>query len=385
VAPFALSTYKQAVKWSDDVKEYTQNHKMPPWKPTAGPGFVDERKMSDKDIATIAAWVDAGTPEGDPKDAPPAKEFPTGWQLGKPDLILTVDGDMQVGATGKDLFRCFVLPTGLTEDKSVVAYEVRPGNPRVVHHTLNFIDTLGRGRKLEQKEKDRAKKDDEQDIGPGYSVNMGTGFSPEGAIGGWAPGFVARRLPEGTSYFLPKGSDLVIQTHFHRTGRVEKDRLQIGLYFADKPAERRLQSLPIPGRFLIVPPGDSNFKVHGTAWVDQDCKLLSVMPHMHMLGKEVKVTMTPPDGKPQTLVEIKEWDYNWQETYFFKEPMDVKAGTKFDIEARYDNSDKNPRNPNSPPKFVKFGEQTTDEMCFGFLGVTADKPGRIRPKFTAPK
>ncbi len=385
IGPFSLMTYKQAVNWADDIKAYTKDHRMPPWKPVASAHLRDERRMADKDVATLAAWVDGGTPAGDPKDAPPAKEFPTGWQLGKPDLVLTVDGEMQIGASGRDLFRCFILPTGLTEDKFVTAYEVRPGNTRVVHHTLNFIDTHGHGRKLEQKEKDRPKKDDEQDIGPGYSVNMGTGFAPDGALGGWAPGYVARHLPTGTGYFLPKESDLVVQVHYHRTGRVEKDRIQVGLYFADKPAERRVQPLPIPGRFLIIPANEDNFKVNGTIWANQDCNLLSVMPHMHMLGKEVKVTMTPPDGKPQTLVEIKDWDYNWQETYFFKEPIAIKSGTKFEIEARYDNSDKNPRNPNSPPKWVKFGEQTTDEMCFGFLNVTTDKGTRIRPSFTPPK
>ena len=146
VGPFALLTYRQAVNWASDIKDYTQRRQMPPWKPTEGPRFRDERKLTDAELATIAAWVDGGTPEGDPKDAPPPRQFTTGWQLGKPDLVLEVPADFQVGASGNDLFRCFVLPTNLPEDRDVVAVEVRPGNPRVVHHALLFIDGTGQGR-----------------------------------------------------------------------------------------------------------------------------------------------------------------------------------------------------------------------------------------------
>ncbi|MBY0528081.1 MAG: redoxin domain-containing protein [Gemmataceae bacterium] len=383
VGPFSLMTYKQAVNWAADIKDYTQSKKMPPWKPSEGAGFRDERTMTAEEIATLAAWVDGGTPEGDPKDAPPPRKLTEGWQLGQPDLVLTVNDDFHLGASGRDLFRCFVLPTNLDEDKFVTAVDVRPGNPRVVHHTLNFIDTQGRARKMEAAAKEKAGKDD-KDHGPGYTVQMGVGFAPSGALGGWAPGHVARHLPEDTGFHLPKGSDVVIQTHYHRNGRLEKDRLQIGLYFAPKPVSKRFQSLVVAGRFLFIPAGAEDYKVKGSMWVDQDCVVHSVLPHMHMLGKQIKVTMTPPEGETKALVAIKDWDYNWQETYFFKEPMAVKSGTRFDIEAVYDNSAKNPRNPFNPPKLVHLGEQTTDEMCFGFIGATSDKPGRIRQLRTEP-
>lgn len=385
VGPFSLMSYRQAVNWAADIKEFTHTKRMPPWKPSDGLAFRDERKMTAVEIATLAAWVDNGTPAGDAKDAPPPRQFPAGWQLGKPDLVLSVDGDFQLGATGRDLFRCFVLPTGLSEDKYVTAIEVRPGNPRVVHHTLNFLDTGARGRKLEQNEKDREKKDGEQDAGPGYTVQMGVGFAPSGAMGGWAPGHVARHLPADTAYFLPKGADVIMQVHYHRNGRVEKDRLQVGLYFAEKPVSKRYQALVLPGRFLFIPAGADDFKVTGTIYVNEDCTLHSVLPHMHMIGKSINVTLTPPEGEARTLVAIKEWDYNWQETYFFKEPLVVKAGTKFEVEARYDNSAKNPRNPFNPPKLVRIGEQTTDEMCFVFLGGTSNTGGRLRPSLTPPK
>jgi AhpC/TSA family len=388
--PFSLMTYKQAVNWAGDIKDYTHSRKMPPWKPAEGLDFTGERKLSDNDVATLAAWADAGAPAGDPKDAPPPVQFTEGWALGPPDLIVTVPEEFQVGAGGRDLFRVFVLPTGLTEDKYVSAFQVRPGNPRVVHHTLNFIDTTGAARALEQKERDRNKEADEPDAGPGYSVAMGTGIRPTGAIGGWAPGQMPHVLPDGVGYYLPKHSDIVVQVHYHRTGKVEKDQTSIGFYFAKKPVTQTMQSLPAgmaPALRLLmfaIPPNDERFEVKRSLWVTQDCNLHSVLPHMHLLGRQIAVTMTPPDGPTTTLVAIKDWDYNWQETYYFKEPIRVKAGTRFDVTAVYDNSRKNPNNPFDPPQTVRFGEQTTNEMIFGFLGVTGDRPGRVRYSIERP-
>lgn len=380
VGPFALMTYKQALNWADDIKEYTQERKMPPWKPVEGPAFHGERKLSDKEIETLTAWVDGGRAEGDPKDAPAPRKFVEGWQLGQPDLVLTVPEEMTVGASGPDLFRCFVLPTNLTEDKFVTAVEVRPGNSRIVHHTLNYFDAGAKGRELEKKAREQ-KESKQGDSGPGYSSAMGLGFLPTpgqvGGLGGWAPGNVPHHLPDGYGYFLPKGSDVIVQTHYHRNGRVEKDRTSIGLYFA-KGQTKRWKSIVLPGRFVFIPPNNDHYRVQGGLEVLQECKLYSVMPHMHMLGREIKVTLTPPEGKPITLVAIKDWEYNWQETYFFKEPIVVKPGTRLAVEAIYDNSDKNPNNPFNPPRFVKFGEQTTDEMCYIFFGATSETPGGIK-------
>src|SRR5262249_46285067 len=184
----------------------------------------------------------------------------------------------------------------------------------------------------------------------------------------------------GTGHFLPKGADVLVQVHYHRDGRVEKDRTAIGLYFAKKPVAKRMKSLVIPGRFLAIPAGEAHYTVKGLIEVDQDCLLHSVMPHMHMRGREIKVTVTPPEGKPFTLVAINDWNYNWQETYFLKEPIPIQKGTKFEVEAVYDNTDKNPSNPFNPPRRVRFGEQTDNEMCFVFLGATSDGPSRIRIK-----
>jgi mono/diheme cytochrome c family protein len=386
VGPFSLMTFRQASNWASDIKDYTRSRQMPPWKPTAGPAFQNERKLTDAQIATLAAWVDGGTPEGDKADAPAPRQFTKGWQLGEPDLVLTVPDDFHLGADGRDVFRCFVLPTDFPEDKYVIAVDVRPGNPRVVHHVLLFTDTSGKARQLAEKEAGRDKKADEEDSGPGYPSAMGVGFLPRGGMGGWAPGQMARYLPEGYGHFLPKGADVVAQVHYHRDGRPETDRTRIGLYLAQKPGLRPMQQIVIRGGrgragFFVIPAGAAHHPVSGSLWVEQDCTVHSVLPHMHLIGKSIKVTMTPPDGPPQTLVAIDDWNYNWQETYVFREPIPVKAGTRIDIEAVYDNSDANPNNPNHPPRLVTFGEQTTNEMCFGFIGATSDKPGRIRVRF----
>jgi peroxiredoxin len=386
--PFSLTTHQQAVKWSTDIKQYTQSRAMPPWKIVEGVGFNNERRLSHAEIATLAEWVDGGTPAGDPTDAPKRKEFAEDWMLGKPDLIVSPKEDFILGPSGPDLFHCYTLPTSLPADKYVVAIEVKPGNRRVVHHTLNFIDTTGQARRLE----DRAHKEERSgdtetrrrcendfDRGPGYTVAMGIGFLPRSGLGGWAPGQQAQQLPEGYGWLLPKGADVVLQVHYHRDGRVEKDRTQIGLYFA-KQADgmKQYKAGAIAGQFFAIPAGDDHFVVKGSAGVLQDCELHTIMPHMHLLGRQIKVTLKRGHGGPiQLLLNIEDWDYNWQETYFLKTPLKLKAGDTLELEAVYDNSDKNPNNPNHPPRAVTFGQQSTNEMCFAFLGATSDGPGRF--------
>ena len=340
VAPFALMTYRQAVNWAADIKEYTQSHKMPPWKPTEGVPMHNERKVSADEIATLARWVDGGTPEGDPATAPAPRQFANGWQLGEPDLVLTMQDDFQLGGSGSDLYRCYVLGTDLPEDRQVAAVEVRPGNRRIVHHAALFVDTAGDGRKLQERlGKKNLGKDDR---GIGYSTPMALsfvpGFLPQSTLGGWAPGMKIRRLPDGVGFHLPKGADVVMQIHYHRSGRVEKDRTSVGLYFAKKPGKDgagRLQGVAVPGHFLVIPAGKECFRVVGSTWVRQDAQVHFLVPHMHLLGREIKMTMVPPDGKPRTLLTIKDWDFNWQETYFLKESLAIKAGTALRRRGRF--------------------------------------------------
>lgn len=391
VGPFALTTFNQARRWAEDIKEYTRNRQMPPWMPQGGVTMRDERKLSDKEIATLAAWADGGTPEGDPKDAPPAPDFVSGWRHGPPDLILQAPDDFKLGAVGDDLFRVFVVPTGLTENRWVIGYDVKPGNPRVVHHTLHYFDTTGQARNLEKNQLTRDKLDIDggrllADRGPGYTTGMGVGFFAPGGtrdaptfggIGGWAPGLGPQFLPQGMGWLLPKGADFLIQTHYHRNGQPARDRTRVGLYFGKGPVEQPWQTLIVNGMKPSekIKAGETDHLSKGSVYLHTDAMLHSVLPHMHLLGKRTRVTMTPPGGAPVVLVDIPVWDYKWQETYWFKEPIHAKAGTRIEIEAVFDNSSANPYNPSSPPKDVKVGEQTTDEMLFGFLGATSlEKP-----------
>jgi len=367
VAPFSLLTFEDARNWSAEIKAFTQSRQMPPWKPEPGHGeFQGVRRLSDAELTTLAQWADSGAPQGDPKAGPEPKKWPDGWMLGEPDLVLTASGEYQVTATGEDDFRCFVLPTGLKEDRWVVAVEMRPGNPRVVHHVLNFIDTSGRGRQL-----------DEKDPELGYSSGPGgVGFFPSGSMGGWAPGNLPRFLPEGVGQFLPAGSDIVMQVHYHKTGKPEKDRTQFGLYFAKKPVEKRMRLWPFSQLGINIPPGETRHPVTANMTVPLDIHAISVTPHMHLLGREMKVWAVFPDGTEKSLIWIKDWDYRWQDSYRFKEALALPKGTKLFLQAYFDNSAGNPLQPNNPPKRVTFGEQTTDEMCFAFLEYTLD----VEPK-----
>src|SRR5262245_13489825 len=376
VGPFALETYRQAVKWADSIVTETQARRMPPWKPLPSDHIAGQRSLSDKELKMLEAWVDQGTPEGDKEDAPPPVKFPEGWQLGKPDFVLEMPSEAVVAANGRDLFHCVVFPTHFNEDKYLAAIEVRPGNARVVHHTIQVIDTSGRARKLQDSAQAKQKETD-PDRGPGYSVSRGMGFlpAPGNGLGGWAPGLVPKRLPDGVGQKLPKGSDIVVQIHYHRTGKEEHDRTRLGLYFAKGPIKEYLQAIPVTGIFFSIPPGQKDFKVDSSITMTEDVKLHWMVPHMHLLGKDIELLARLPGEKEKSLVKLPAWDYNWQEQYMLKEPMLLPKGTVLRVKATYDNSDGNPLNPNSPPKPVRFGEQTTNEMCFIFCGVSSPDPG----------
>ena len=391
VGPFSLLTYKQATRWADDIVTYTADRRMPPWKPQAGPpgGFSNQRGLTDAEKATLAKWVESSCPEGDATDAPLPASYSDDWQNGPPDLVLTVNEDFRVGPTGPDVFRAFVLPTGLADDRHIVGYEVKPGNPKVVHHTLNFWDLSGRARQLEAKAKATEKAG--PDGGPGYPSPMSIGFIPlpdpkrpgqptAGGFGGWAPGQLATKLPAGAAFHLPGGADVVIQTHYHRTGKPETDRLRIGLYFAKGPVEKVWQTLAVGGLSPLVriPAGKADYEGRGAVWLKHDATIHSLVPHMHLIGRSIRMTLTPPSGEAVTLIDIPEWDYNWQETYWLKKPIVAPAGSKLEVAAMYDNSDKNPHNPSRPPRAVYFGEETTSEMLFGFVGVTPVGSERVR-------
>ena len=359
VAPFTLTTYDDARRRAKTIATVTEQRFMPPWKPEPGHGeFAGVRRLTDEQVNTLRAWAEAGAPEGDPKLTPPLPKFPEGWQLGEPDLVVAMSETYTLKAEGRDQYRCFVLPLNLDEDTYVEAVEFRPGNRKIVHHAIFYLDTTGQARKL-----------DAQDDGPGYSRMGGPGFAPTGALGGWAPGYMPQRLPEGVARRIRKGSDLVVQTHYHPSGKEETDRSTIGLYFAKKPPTKLIVSIPSLIRRLDIPAGDANYVVRHETEVPMSGELIGITPHAHLLCKEIKVDATLPDGKPLPLIWIKDWDFNWQGEYQYARTLHVPAGTKVRMDFWYDNSADNPAQPVTPPRRVRWGEQTTDEMAIVFYHV----------------
>jgi hypothetical protein len=370
VGPFALENYEQARKRATDIATVVENRAMPPWKaaPHVGVAFKDARFLSDHEVATLAAWAEAGAPEGNRADLPPPAVFAADWQLGTPDLVIDTGCDFAIPAAGEDIYRCFVVPTNLDKDMYVSAIEYRPGNRRVVHHILSYVDTSGKAR-----ERDQA------DPGPGYSCFGGPGEETSGDLGGWAPGMRPSQLPDGIGRSLPKKSDVIIQMHYHPSGKPESDRSTIGLYFARKPVKQILHWSGAANLEMQLPPGQTNIEIKAQWEIPVDVVAYAVTPHMHLLGKDMLMSIKYPDGRVQDLIKIDAWDFNWQYSYYFRDPLELPKGSELLVTAHFDNSRLNPRNPNKPPKLVTWGEATTDEMCIGFLAVTKKGLDLTRP------
>jgi hypothetical protein len=282
--------------------------------------------------------------------------------------VLKVPEPFPVPAGGRDIYQCFVIPIPIDSNRTVAAVEFRPGNRRVVHHALLFLDTTGAA---------RAK--DEAEPGPGYASFGGPGILPTGGLGGWAPGAMPRFLPDGVGKFLRKGSDLVLQVHYHPDGKPETDRSVVGVYFTKKPARTIVVGIRVRTRDLDIPAGESRY--HATAQSEPlpvDVRAIGIAPHMHYIGKEMKVVAQAPDGKMTPLVWIKDWDFNWQGQYQFQTPVPMAKGSIIKVHAYYDNSAENPHNPSRPPRRVRWGEQTTDEMCLLGVQVVTDNLADLR-------
>lgn len=354
VGPFPLLTYEDAAKRADFLAEITASRAMPPWKAAPDFGkFHDERRLSPEQLEILRRWADAGAPEGSPRDLGAQPTFPDGWQLGTPDLVLEMPEEFAVPADGPDIYQCFVLPIPTTEHRTVAAAEFRPGNPRVVHHAIMFLDGNGAARKR-----------DAEEPGQGYRSFGGPGVIPTGGLGSWAPGSIPRKLPQGIGKFLRHGSDMVLQLHYHPDGKPEKDRSKVGIYFTKEPATTIVGGLALMNTGLSIPPGAKDHKVTMKSQpLAADVHLLGLGPHMHLLGKQMKVWAKTPAGDEVPLIWIKDWDFNWQLGYGFAKPVSLPQGSVIHAEAVYDNTVDNPHNPNSPPKLVTWGEETTDEMC----------------------
>jgi len=373
-APFSLISYTDVKNRGQLIASVTQSRYMPPWQATHGFGDFDgERRLTDAQIETIASWVKNGMPEGDKSKMPALPKFTSGWRLGTPDLVLEMPKEFEVPASGPDIFRNFVIPSGTLEDKWVRAVEFRPGARTVVHHALFAYVRSGAYAKI-----------DGADGKPGFRglapIGANPAIAPSGPLGGWAVGASPRFLPEGLALPMGKGSDFVIQMHFHPSGKAEREKATVGIYFADKAPERTLRNLMVPGLFGIgslaeIPAGERNHVIERSTTVPVDVKVYFANPHAHYLAKEFKATATLPDGSTKPLIWIQDWDFNWQDGYNYKQPVILPKGTRIDVRITYDNSATNPRNPSNPPQRVWWGEQSTDEMGtigFGLIPVRVE-------------
>jgi mono/diheme cytochrome c family protein len=364
-APFPLETYPQAHTWATAIKDYTARRIMPPWKAAPGFGdFHDARTLTDAEIALVATWANTGAPQGNLADLPPAPHFPDpkAWTLGEPDTVLQPARLYHLAAEGADVYRNFVLPVDFHEDRYISAMEFKPGNRAIVHHIVLYIDTSGKSAELDDKETE-----------PGYTT-PGTGIGISGAQWGevWAPGRRARLFPEGVAFKIPKGAKLVMQVHYHKNGAPQIDTSQVALYNAKGVLDQVVKTYPMNNQEFVLMPGNRAQTVTMSFTVPVDVHLRTIFPHMHLLGQEMRATATLPDGTKKSLIYVKDWDFNWQETYVYKDPVALPKGTRVDVVTIYDNSDTNPRQPNHPAREVRWGEQTTDEMCLCVVGLTMD-------------
>jgi hypothetical protein len=353
-APFSLLTYDDVAKRGRLIAAVTSTRYMPPWKAEpASFHYKDERRLTDAQLTLIQDWVKQGMPRGDDSQLPAVPHFPEGWQLGTPDLIVEMPKGFSVPAEGADIYRNFVIPLDLKSDQWVRAIELRPSSRGVVHHVLYFADTTGEARKTEDA-------DTSEEGGMRFTRGMV-------GMGGVAVGAQPHLLPDGLALHLPKGSDLVFQYHFHPSGKAETEKSRIGLYFAKQAPEHTLTNIQLPPAFGLfsnvkIPPGAKDFTVRDSYVLPVDVKAISVGAHAHYIGKTMKMTATLPNGEVQTLIQIKDWDFSWQDRYFFADAVALPKGTRLDAEVTWDNSAENMRNPSTPPIAVRWGEQSKDEM-----------------------
>lgn len=363
VAPFPLLGYRDASKRAELIRAVTAGRSMPPWKVEPGSGhFADDRRLTDDQVALIARWVEDGAPEGDPADLPPLPRFAAGWQLGEPDMVVTMDEPYTLVAEGPDVYRCFVIPNPVPAGKYLRAVEYRPGNRRIVHHAV--IATLPRRTA-------RAK----LAAGDGKSFASGLALPGRllpGPLAFWTPGMEPRPLPEGLAAELPEGDDLILQLHLHPSGKPETEQTSIGLHFSDQKPSGRLKLMILSNNKIDIPPGEADHAVSASTTIREPVKVHGIFPHMHLIGRTVRVTATLPDGTTEPLIAIGDWDFNWQLYYQYAAPLRLPAGTRLEGRWTYDNSVANPANPSRPPRRVTYGEQTVNEMAILVLDVTPD-------------
>ncbi len=414
-APMSLLSYKEARPWARSIKEKVVTREMPPWHADPHFGeFVNDRRLTKEEIETVSAWVDGGAKEGDPKDLPPAPGYAEGWNIGKPDLVLSMPEEFTLAAEGPDEYQYFEVATNFKEDKYIQFAEARPGNRKIVHHIIAFVQPPRKGGKQQPKmTKEEIEKYREEmektsifyrdgflmrmksDV-PAYDDGCalpsgGNGFKRDGSgednslgmlLCGFAPGMNPAVWEPGTVKKIPAGSKIILQLHYSKVaGKVEKDRSMIGLIFARQQPEKQLVTRPISNNYFKIPPGAERHEVTACWTANENIHLISLMPHMHLRGVAMKIEAFYPDGKSEMLLNVPNYSFSWQTVYYLKEPKAIAKGTRFVVTGHFDNSAKNKYNPD-PTQTVRFGEPTYDDMMIGWIDYTVDSQ-LLRPSPSA--
>ncbi|NKB66503.1 MAG: tetratricopeptide repeat protein [Candidatus Latescibacteria bacterium] len=368
IAPFPLLSYTDVSQRAGQIVLVTESRFMPPWKPAPGHGrFIGERGLSQQQIDLIQRWYEAGEPEGDPADLPPAPTWTPGWQLGQPDLVVQMPHSYTLPAEGVDIFRNFVIPVPLEKRRYVKAVEFRPGNARVVHHATMMIDRTGSSRAREQ-----------LDPEPGFDgMSFGQAQDADGHFLGWTPGRTPYAGSDSLAWALDPGTDLVAQLHMLPTGKPEPLQASVGLFFARQPPTRTPAMLRLGRKDIDIPAGISDYRITDSYQLPVDLEVITIYPHAHYLGSETKAYATLPDGRREWLIWIRQWDFNWQDDYRFAKPVFLPRGSTLHMEYTYDNSAANPLNPNTPPQRVLYGLQSADEMGDLTLQVLPRRPSDL--------
>jgi TolA-binding protein len=366
--PFPLLSYADAKSHARQIAAVTRGRFMPPWLPDPGPlKFSDELRLSEDEISRIQAWVDQGAVEGRPADARLPPHFVEGWQLGKPDLVITAAKPFSLPSSGSDVYWNFVFRAPVDRARWLKAIEIRPGDKRLVHHANVLVDRQETARQQEK------------EPGAGFAGMELTIeseiFDPDSHFLFWKPGSTPYVERDGMALRLNKGTDLVLNTHLQPSGKPESIQPSLGLYFTDKPATMHPMLLQLENdRMLNIAPGDKNFQVTDDFTLPVDVAVLAIYPHAHYLGKDLQALAKLPDGTSKTLIHISNWDLNWQAVYRYAEPVNLPKGTTISMKFTYDNSEDNVRNPHSPPQRVLGGNRAVDEMAHLWLQVLPKSP-----------
>jgi hypothetical protein len=385
IAPMSFLTYSEARPWAKAIRSAVVQKKMPPWlsDPRFGK-FANDRSLSQDEIQRLVAWSDNGAPEGNPSDAPKPVEFASGWNIGKPDLILEMPKDFQVPPTGDLPYQYIVFPTGLTEDKWVEKIEMRPGNRSVVHHAIASVisrdsaylkrATIGDFLDPEEfSEKIRSVNGQEpsQFSSPSDSSEV---------LQVYLPGGDPVTMGPGQAKLIKAGSYLRFQLHYTTVGKATSDRTRIGFVFAKQPPRERLATVSVQNFAFSIPAMADNYPIRAEAVLQQDVRVVSYTPHMHLRGKSFQYKAYYPSGESEMLLFVPRWNFDWQLTYILAEPKLLPKGTRLETIGYYDNSPNNRFNPNAKAEVV-YGEQTWNEMMGGLMEVTLSPDSAITPLF----